>query len=652
MFARVLVAIPSSDEFVYRIPEKMTLCAGCRVIVPFGSRSVTACVIAIEPEFETDYTVRDIIRVVDRDGPVFNEELVSLARFVSQMYLCSPGQALSAMIPSGRRESDSSLFEYDTSFTRIETLSDEQRYALDTINSEKGIYYLYGITGSGKSEVFLRAAEHVIAQGFQVIYLVPEITLTHQLSQDVFTRFSGRVALLHSALTPSQRLKEWHRIMNHEADIVIGARSAVFAPCARLGLIIMDEEHENSYKSGQTPRYHARQVAQKRCQMNGVSLIMGSATPSLEAWNMMERGLITRLELTKRVAGGKRPRIDVVSLAGQDRCITPYLEDEMRKTLLSGHSVILFLNRRGYSYYYHCEACGHVIQCPHCSLAMTYHKKTGLLHCHYCGFSTKLESTCPECGCKSMTVAGHGTEKVEEEVRRLFPSARIERLDADVATQDREKVRQVIQDFREGRIDILLGTQMVAKGLNFPRLSLVGVINADSTLSVPDFRSEERTYSLLEQVAGRAGRYDDSGHVILQSYRCSDRAVQAVLSNTGRQFYAQELEVRKILSYPPFRRLTSIVLRSAKQEKATAAAQELASVITSVIEASRLEKTVTVSGVCPCVIEKRASSWRWQILISADNVRASNSVLEKALELYRIPSGVHLETDVDPLSLL
>ena len=652
MFARVLVAIPSSDEFVYRIPEKMNLSAGYRVIVPFGSRSVTACVIAIEPEFETDYTVRDIIRVVDKDGPVFNEELVSLARFVSQMYLCSPGQALSAMIPSGRRESDSSLFEYDTSFTRIEALSDEQSHALDTINREKGIYYLYGITGSGKSEVFLRAAEHVIAQGYQVIYLVPEITLTHQLSQDVFTRFSGRVALLHSALTPSQRLKEWHRIMNHEADIVIGARSAVFAPCARLGLIIMDEEHENSYKSGQTPRYHARQVAQKRCQMNGVSLIMGSATPSLEAWNMMEKGLVTRLELTKRVAGGKRPRIDVVSLAGQDRCITPYLEDEMRKTLLSGHSVILFLNRRGYSYYYHCEACGHVIQCPHCSLAMTYHKKTGLLHCHYCGFSAKLESTCPECGCKSMTVAGHGTEKVEEEVRRLFPSARIERLDADVATQDREKVRQVIQDFREGRIDILLGTQMVAKGLNFPRLSLVGVINADSTLSVPDFRSEERTYSLLEQVAGRAGRYDDSGHVIIQSYRCSDRAIQAVLSNTGRQFYAQELEVRKILSYPPFRRLTSIVLRSAKQEKATAAAHELASVITSVIEASRLEKTVTVSGVCPCVIEKRACSWRWQILISADNVRASNSVLEKALELYRIPSAVHLETDVDPLSLL
>lgn len=652
MFARVLVAIPSSDEFVYRIPEKMSLSAGCRVIVPFGSRSVTACVIAIEPEFETDYTVRDIIRVVDKDGPVFNEELVSLARFVSQMYLCSPGQALSSMIPSGRRESDSSLFEYDTSFTRIETLSDEQRHALDTINSEKGIYYLYGITGSGKSEVFLRAAEHVIAQGLQVIYLVPEITLTHQLSQDVFTRFSGRVALLHSALTPSQRLKEWHRIMNHEADIVIGARSAVFAPCARLGLIIMDEEHENSYKSGQTPRYHARQVAQKRCQMNGVSLIMGSATPSLEAWNMMERGLITKLELTKRVAGGKRPRIDVVSLAGQDRCITPYLEDEMRKTLLSGHSVILFLNRRGYSYYYHCEACGHVIQCPHCSLAMTYHKKTGLLHCHYCGFSTRLDSTCPECGCKSMTVAGHGTEKVEEEVRRLFPSARIERLDADVATQDREKVRQVIQDFREGRIDILLGTQMVAKGLNFPRLSLVGVINADSTLSVPDFRSEERTYSLLEQVAGRAGRYDESGHVIIQSYRCADRAIQAVLSNTGRQFYAQELEVRKILSYPPFRRLTSVVLRSAKQEKACTAAHELASVITSVIEASRLEKTVTVSGVCPCVIEKRASSWRWQILISADNVMASNSVLEKALELYRIPSGVHLETDVDPLSLL
>ena len=322
MFARVLVAIPSSEEFVYRIPEKMNLSAGCLVIVPFGSRSVTACVIAIEPEFETDYMVRDIIRVVDKDGPVFNEELVSLARFVSQMYLCSPGQALSAMIPSGRRESDSSLFEYDTSFKRIETLSDEQRHALDTINREKGIYYLYGITGSGKSEVFLRAAEHVISQGLQVIYLVPEITLTHQLSQDVFTRFSGRVALLHSALTPSQRLKEWHRIMNHESDIVIGARSAVFAPCARLGLIIMDEEHENSYKSGQTPRYHARQVAQKRCQMNGVSLIMGSATPSLGEGTWLEREWLPSLHPTKRATADKRPGLAAFHLADPDRRIT------------------------------------------------------------------------------------------------------------------------------------------------------------------------------------------------------------------------------------------------------------------------------------------------------------------------------------------
>ena len=403
MFARVLIAVPIDEAFTYSVPEGMELEVGVRVIVPFGRRQATGFVIALEEEHEVDYALRPVKRLVDKDGPVFNEELIRLSRFVADMYLCSQGQALSAMIPSGRRESGLALFEAEASWKRIDELASQQEEALRRIGEKTGVYYLYGVTGSGKSEVFLRSCERVIAEGRQAIYLVPEITLTHQLSQEVLSRFNGRVAILHSALTPSQRLKEWKRILRQEVDLVVGARSAVFAPCRNLGLIVLDEEHENSYKSGASPRYHARQVAQKRCEMAGVSFIMGSATPSMEAWNMMERGLVERIDMPQRVAGGQRPRIEVVSMLGQDRCISPRLEDEMRRTLLDGRSVILFLNRRGYSYYYHCASCGHVFECPNCSIAMTWHKQDGRLHCHCCGCSEDLADSCPECGSRELT---------------------------------------------------------------------------------------------------------------------------------------------------------------------------------------------------------------------------------------------------------
>ena len=652
MFARVLIAVPLDEEFTYRIPQGMDVEVGRRVVVPFGSRQATGFVVAVEEEHPVDFRIRDITRLVDRKEPSFTVELIELARFVAGMYFCSAGQAISAMIPSGRRETESALFDSGASFRAIEQLSAQQESAIRTILSGRGVYYVYGVTGSGKSEVFLRVSEHVIAQGMQVIYLVPEITLTHQLSTDVMARFGGRVAILHSALTPSQRLRQWFRIMHHEVDLVIGARSAVYAPCAKLGLIIMDEEHENSYKSGSSPRYHARQVAQKRCEMNGVSFVMGSATPSMEAWAMMDRGLVRRIDMPLRVAGGSRPQIEVVSMLGIDRCISPRLEDEMRRTLIEGRTVILFLNRRGYSYYYHCDNCGHVIECPHCSVAMTYHRGSGRLQCHYCGYSQEPVDECPQCHSTSLSVAGHGTEKVEEEVVRLFPGARIARLDADAASQDKELVKRTIADFHDGRIDILLGTQMVAKGLNFPRLSLVGVISADSTLSVPDFRSEERTFDLLEQVAGRAGRYDSSGKVIIQTYRASSKAIVAVERNDAAGFYSQELGIRRLLSYPPYVRLIAIVFRSRDREKAEAAARSLGEVIDRVIASSSLEGHVSIVGISPCIIARKAGSWRYQMLLSARRMDMNEDVLRKALSLYDQPAGVHVEIDVDPLSLM
>ena len=652
MLATLLLPLPLDSTFTYHVPSNAEAAVGKRAVVPFGKRELTGFIIALEENRELPYEVKDIKRIIDKEA-IFTKELIELSAWMSHMYLCSQGEALSIMIPSGRRESDNALFgEEEDAFHSIKELTNEQESAIETISKESGIYYLYGITGSGKSEVFLRQAERVIAKGKQVIYLVPEITLTHQLSEDVYTRFHSRVALLHSALTPSQRLKYWQKIINGEVDLIIGARSAVFAPCKDLGLIIMDEEHESSYKSGSTPRYHARQVAQKRAQMNGISLIMGSATPSMEAWQMMDEGRIKRLELKTRPAGGAEPQIDIVNVLKETRSISRYLEENIRQALYDKVGTILFLNRRGYTYYYHCNECGHVLECPNCSVALTYHKKENRMVCHYCGYSEKLVDKCPECGSTDMSVAGFGTEKVEEEVRKLFPSARIARLDTDVSSGEPKIVKSTLDEFKKGKIDILLGTQMVAKGLNFPSLRLVGVIMADSTLSIPDFRSEEHTFSLLKQVAGRCGRYRDDGHVIIQTCRVDDDAINAVKNNTTELFYKRELAIRKELGYPPFSRMVSLVARSKKEESAKEAALALGEVIKHIIDNLEKCEEAHLIGVQPCIIYRKATSYRYQILLAAKDVRLLTRIVKKALSLFKTPSSVYIEVDVDPLYLL
>ena len=650
MLAEVYLPVPLKDKFTYHTDDEH-IKAGIRVIVPFGARRLTGFVTAVTPDRPLDFDVRDIIRAVDKEC-VFTSELLETAEWMSRTYLCSAGQVLSAMIPSGRRESESALFPGDEPFVPVEHLSGEQQEALDEINSSPGgTFYLFGVTGSGKSEVYLRAAEETIKNGKTVIYLVPEITLNHQLMSDSPSRFRGRVAVLHSALTPSQRLKHWHDAMNGKVDIVIGARSAVFAPLRNLGLIVIDEEHENSYKSSQTPRYHARQVAQKRAAASGATLIMGSATPSLEAYLGMKRGLMKRIDLREKVAGGKNPRVRIISMLKENRTVSRELEAEIRRAMAEGSGTILFLNRRGYTYYYHCNSCGHVESCPNCSVALTYHKDTNRMVCHYCGYSSEPVSSCSECGSHDMSVSGFGTERVEEEVRKLFPSARIERLDTDVAGGDPEAVRGIIERFRKGETDILLGTQMVAKGLNFPRLSLVGVILADSTLSVPDFRAEERTFSLLEQVKGRAGRYRDDGLVLIQTYRAEDEAIKAVRDSRTEEFYENELEIRKQLAFPPFTRLVTLTLRCRTEEKVKEAAEGLCTITERVIAASGYHD-VAIIGTGPCVIYRRSSSFRYQIIISATDFRHLLKITEVALSQFKCPSSVHTEVDVDPLSML
>lgn len=653
-YARVLLNLPYEAEYSYIVPSELEDKAvfGVRAAVSFGRRKMTGYIIEVgEDKPEGDYELKAIDRVIDKE-PVFTHSLLDLASWMRKMYFSPTGLNLSMMIPSGRRESEVSPFFEPASFMPIEDLSSCQRHALDVLrSSEDKVFYLFGVTGSGKSEVYLRRAEDVIASGRQVLYMVPEITLSEQLSDEVYSRFSGRVAILHSSLTPSQRLAAWRGIMSGDIDIVIGARSSVFAPFKSLGLIIIDEEHETSYKSGNAPRYHARQIAEYRARKEDAVLIMGSATPSLEAWNMMAEKRIHRIDMPERIGEGKYPKVMVVNSLREKRNITKELENAIRRTLSENKGVILFLNRRGYTYNYVCGECGHIITCPNCSVSMTYHKKEGRLVCHTCGYSEPLVRVCPECHSRDLSPHGFGTENIEEEAKALFPYARIARLDTDVAESGRGKTQEILQGFKDGRIDILLGTQMIAKGLNFPKVSLIGVLNADSSLAIPDFRASERTFDLLHQVAGRAGRYRDDGFVIIQTTQPFSSAITAVENNDLDSFYRKELEERKATGFPPFSRLLNLTFRGKSEEKVEKAASEVG-ILAEKLEEKGGYDDIEIFSPSPCLVERKAQYYRYHILLRSVSAALLLKFTHELLDMYKVPSSVYMEIDMDPISLM
>lgn len=656
MYAHVLVNTPVKHHFTYLVPEKMDAAVGLRCVVELGKREKTAYITELfEQVDDTTYEFKPIKRLIDRE-PVFGSNEVELAQWMSRFYLCSTGEALSSMIPGGRREIGIPPFDtvIDEPLVETDRLTESQTTAIYEILSEShAMHYVYGVTGSGKSEVFLRVAEAIIEKGRQVIYLVPEITLTHQLARMVSNRFKNRVAILHSQLTPSQRLAEWKKIKRGDVDLAIGARSAVFAPFERLGLIIIDEEHENSYKAGNTPRYHARQVAQKRASDQQALLVMGSATPSLEAWHMMKDDKIARHDLSFRVAGGKPPAIEVVNMLQEQRIVSRKLIRKIEEVIERKRQVILFLNRRGFSYFFHCMTCGYEMTCPHCSVALTYHKEQHKMICHYCGYRHQPIDVCPDCRSVDVGYSGFGTEMVEQEMRTLFPTVRIARLDTDSA-QDKDTLSRVLEDFREGKLDILIGTQMVAKGLNFPLVDLVGIINADSSLNLPDFRSQERAFSLIVQVSGRAGRYNDHGMVVVQTFRPENPAVALASNGNYASFYEQELAVRSETRFPPFTRLVNLTIRSRNKEKSRKAAEELEALASRLV--AQISSTTTdapeVFGAAPCPLERISGNWRYHVVIRSKEASRLIWLATMIHESFCCPSGVYLEVDVDPLQML
>jgi primosomal protein N' (replication factor Y) len=521
-------------------------------------------------------------------------------------------------------------------------------------------FLLHGVTGSGKTEVYLQAIAHALSQGKGAIVLVPEISLTPQTVERFKARFSSRpiqtlVAVLHSHLSSGERHDEWHKIRQGRARIVIGARSAIFAPVDPLGLVIVDEEHENSYKQEEAPRYHARDVAIMRGQMEGATVLLGSATPSMESYYNCKKGKYTLLEMPERADDKKMPFVRVVDMRQTLRkgkvipIFSPQLADAIAHRLERGEQTILFLNRRGYSTSLQCPLCGYVAGCPNCSISLTYHRQNQKLACHICGHTASVPTACPNPKCRNPEIryAGLGTQKVEDTLAKMFPHARIKRMDSD-ALKHKDEFRRILGDFRAGKIDIMVGTQMIAKGLHFPRVTLVGIIYADLALHQPDFRAGERTFQLLTQVAGRAGRGDIEGEVYVQAFTPFHPAIQCARRHDFPGFFEQELEFREQLRYPPLSRIALLTLRGRNEEKVKFFAEHLRRELQKAVADL---KDVNVPNAGPAPLLRAVTYYRYQIMLRAPRMSALSERLAQLTQSLTFDDDMILSVDVDPVEL-
>jgi primosomal protein N' (replication factor Y) len=522
------------------------------------------------------------------------------------------------------------------------------------------VFLLHGVTGSGKTEVYLQALAHALEQGKGGIVLVPEISLTPQTVERFKARFSSGphqtlVAVLHSHLSAGERHDEWHKIRQGRARIAIGARSAIFAPIDPLGLIIVDEEHEHTYKQEEAPRYHARDVAIVRGQMEGATVVLGSATPSMESFYNCTKGKYTLLQMLERADDKKMPVVRIVDMRQTLRhgkvipIFSPQLKEAIAQRLERKEQVILFLNRRGYSSSLLCPRCGYVAGCPNCSISLTYHRHEQKLCCHICGHTDQVPAVCPapNCGSPEIRYAGLGTQKVEETLNKLFPQARTVRMDSD-ALKRKEDYRRILGNFRTGKIDILLGTQMIAKGLHFPNVTLVGIIYADMALHQPDFRAGERTFQLLTQVAGRAGRGDVEGEVFVQAFTPFHPAIQHARRHDFTGFYEQELEFREPLKYPPLSRIALLTLKGRNEEKVKFSAEHLKHELDRFLTDF---KDLIVAGPAPAPLLRAETYYRYQIMLRVQRMSALSRRLAEIVRALALPEDVSLVVDIDPVDL-
>ncbi|HZK25809.1 MAG TPA: primosomal protein N' [Oscillospiraceae bacterium] len=728
IFADIIVSIhnlPLEHPFTYLVPAKIKLVVGSRVLVPFGNRKLVGYCVRLHRELpgESKGKIKEIIRALDEE-PLLTAELVALATWGAQRYLCQRIKFLEAMVPSSGRTTkglrakktktavllaagqaakatgkkqqlalqllsrqgalaltqlaDAGVgaatvrslekkgwLEIKEQIVRRDPLADTaveaqtalsltnaQREALAYINQSEELkpVLLFGVTGSGKTEVYLRAIAQRLSAGLASIVLVPEIALTPQMTERFVSRFGDRVAVLHSRLGIGERYDEWCRIARGEALVIIGARSAVFAPVKKLGLIILDEEHETTYKQEESPRYHARELALWRAQWHGAKVILGSATPSLESYHAAEGGNYQLLRLPERIAQRPLPPVEVVDMReelkdGHKSIFSRPLITALQETVAAGKQIILFLNRRGYATFVLCRECGHVMRCPACNVALKYHAAATTLRCHYCDHHEPYPNTCPVCSGRYIRHFGTGTQKVEAELLKQFPDYRVLRLDADTTTHKGDH-QKILTAFKQQKADVLVGTQMIAKGLDFPNVTLVGVITADTAINLPDFRAGERTFQLLTQVAGRAGRGAAGGKVVVQTYTPEHYAIVAAKTHDYESFYAEESQARAALGYPPYGFLLRLLV-SGQQEGAV--------VDSCSFLVSTFAEDIELLGPSPCPIEKVRNRFRWQLVVRGDSLEPLLAAAKKAAAAFLetpLAGSVRLALDVEPQSLL
>lgn len=527
-------------------------------------------------------------------------------------------------------------------------LTNDQRRVVDEVLANTGYYpyLLFGVTGSGKTEVYMELIEDALNKGKTSIVLVPEISLTPQMVLRFQKRFGDNIAAIHSALSDGEKYDEWRRIVSGEAKIVIGARSAIFAPLNNIGMIIIDEEHSDSYKQDDSnPRYNAKDIALLRGKYHNCPVIMGSATPSLEVFARAKKGVFKLLELPNRINGKSLPHINIVDMnemiSKTKGHFSPVLLEAISARLLKNEQIILLLNRRGYSSFVTCKNCGYTFKCPNCDITLTYHKSSRTLRCHYCGYGTKVYDTCPECHEKSINDLGVGTEKVEEELNKLFPESRILRMDFDT-TSRKGMHEKMIKAFKNHEYDILLGTQIVSKGLDFDNVTLVGVINADTSLNIPDFRSSETTFSLLAQVAGRAGRSDKEGEVIIQTFNPEHYAIQYTKKHDYLGFYNREMSIRRELKYPPYYYICYVKI-SGKDNKYI---YEESLKITKLFHNKLIN--MIILGPSPCTIFKLNNIYRYGIILKYKKDEDLREVLNKVIEHYKDNRNIKIDVNFNP----
>ncbi len=663
-FAKIAIALPIDRLFHYKISDALSkdMAIGKRVFVPFTNRRVVGYVVGLSDEADVK-EVKDIEAVIDKE-PIVSDEMLKLTKWISETYFCSWGEAIAAVIPAGikqgKREIGSRIKESRIKLgtftsTSPHTLTEEQARALKSViesvdKKEYKTFLLHGITASGKTEVYLQAINHALNKGRSAIMLVPEISLTPQTVERFVSRFGDKVAVIHSKLTAAKKFLEWKRIKDGKASIVVGARSAIFSPMNNLGAIIIDEEHETSYKQDDVPRYHARDVAEERARINNCPLILGSATPSLESYFKARRGEYKLIRLTKRIEERLLPKVKIVDmrmeLATRKKIaiFSKVLLDAIENTLKKAKQAIIFLNRRGFSTFVNCKKCGLVLKCKRCDTVLVYHFDEKKLICHYCNYREEPPDICPKCRSSYIKYFGLGTERVESEMSHQFAHAHIARMDSDT-TQKQGSHDKILGDFKSGDTSLLVGTQMIAKGLDFPEVTLVGVISADVTLNLPDFRASERTFNLLTQVAGRAGRGEDGGEVIVQTYAPSHYAVLTAAKHDYEKFYEQEIKSRKELLFPPFVNLVKVTVRARNDELTLKVAEELTDAIKSE------NKELKVAGPAPAPIARMRGYFRYNILLKGKDRAAMCTLLRKVLGSFRKPHGVLIAVDVDPIAM-